>query len=108
MDVSIFVCYFLIAYLGYRVLDFLARIPKVSKLDSRHILVTGCDSGFGCAVAKRLDSMGCQVFAACLTESGESSLKKSCSSRLKTINMDVSKPESVRKAFDAVKAFFTP
>jgi retinol dehydrogenase-16 len=66
--------------------------------------VTGCDTGFGNLLAKRLDALGCHVFAGCLTEAGETDLKKSCSEKLLAISLDVTKPESVRKAFEIVKA----
>jgi len=71
---------------------------------NRYILITGCDSGFGNMLAKRLNSLGVPVFAGCLTEKGEDELRKSCSPLLKTFRLDVSDPSSVRKAFDFVKA----
>jgi len=43
------------------------------------------------------------VFAGCLTEAGETDLKKTGSNRLHPISMDVSKPESVRRALEIVK-----
>jgi len=70
--------------------------------------VTGCDTGFGNLLAKRLDSLGCHVFAGCLTETGETDLKKTCSSRLHTVSLDVSKPDSVRHAFEFVKNKLPP
>ena len=70
--------------------------------------MTGCDSGFGQAAARRLDALGCHVFAGCLTEAGETELSKSCSSRMLTLRMDVSKPDSVRSAFETVKAKLPP
>ena len=103
MDILIFMSYLLITYLTYKILDFIYRQPKISKLESRYILVTGCDTGFGNVVAKRLDGMGCHVFAGCLTEAGETDLRKSCSDRLKTIQMDVSRLESIERAYEFVK-----
>jgi NAD(P)-dependent dehydrogenase (short-subunit alcohol dehydrogenase family) len=74
----------------------------VGQLSSRYILITGCDTGFGHELAKRLDAAGCYVFAGCLTESGETELRKCCSSRLQTISLDVSNQQSVRNAFQTV------
>ena len=68
-------------FLLYKILDRLIRIPLISGLHDRYIFITGCDSGFGYETAKRLDSMGCNVFAGCLTEPGETQLRKQCSSR---------------------------
>ena len=103
MDVLVACCYLLVLYIVYRLADYLLYLPRISKRpESLHILVTGCDTGFGNAAAKRLDEMGCHVIAGCLTEAGEPDLRKSCSEKLKTIEMDVSKRESVQKAFEFV------
>ena len=103
MDVLVACSYLLALYIVYRLADYLLYLPRISKRpESLHILVTGCDTGFGNAAAKRLDGMGCHVIAGCLTEAGETDLRKSCSERLKTIQMDVSKRESVQKAFEFV------
>jgi NAD(P)-dependent dehydrogenase (short-subunit alcohol dehydrogenase family) len=90
--------------LAYKFLDWLVRLLDVGRYSERYILVTGCDTGFGNLLAKRLDALGCHVFAGCLTEAGETDLKKTCSNKLLPISLDVSKPESVRNAFQIVKA----
>ena len=94
--------YLLIVLITYKALDFVFRLPKISELQSRYILVTGCDTGFGNVAAKRLDGMGCHVIAGCLTEAGETDLRKSCSEKLKTIEMDVSRAESIQRAYQLV------
>jgi NAD(P)-dependent dehydrogenase (short-subunit alcohol dehydrogenase family) len=94
--------YLLLAYIVYRVVDRLYRTPRVGDYSSRHILVTGCDSGFGQQIARRLDTLGCTVFAGCLTEAGETELRKTCSSRLHAVSLDVSKQDSVRQAYQYV------
>ncbi|XP_055937560.1 retinol dehydrogenase 7-like [Argiope bruennichi] len=73
---------------------------------NKAVLITGCDSGFGNMLAKRLDSKGFHVFASCLnTESeGASKLKAKCSNRLHILPLDVTKNESVEKAVEYVKA----
>jgi NAD(P)-dependent dehydrogenase (short-subunit alcohol dehydrogenase family) len=86
----------------YKLLDRILRIPYILGYRDRYVFITGCDSGFGHELAKRLDSFGCHVFAGCLTEYGETELKKSCSDRLMPISLDVTKPDSVRKAFQVV------
>ena len=94
----------LVIYILYKILDRLLRIPYVGKYEERYILVTGCDSGFGKELVKRLDRIGCHVFAGCLTEKGETDLMKTCTDRLIPVSMDVSKPESVQRAFEFVKS----
>jgi len=46
----------------------------------------------------------CHVFAGCLTEKGEDSLRKTCSSRMHTVRLDVSQHESVLEAYNSVRA----
>lgn len=47
--------------------------------ETRALLITGCNSGFGYELAKDLDAVGLQVFAACLTSEGEANLTKKSS-----------------------------
>ena len=98
---AIVICIVLI-FLGYKIIAKLLYVPQISNVESRYVLITGCDSGFGNGLAKRLDTLGCHVLATCLTKSGETELRKACSQRLHTIHMDVSNSESVRKGFDEV------
>ena len=108
MDFLYAVLLLVIAYMIYCFIDHIIRLPQLTDLSSRYILVTGCDTGFGNAISKRLDQRGCHVISGCLTEAGETDLRKSCSSRLKTIHMDVTSPESVQKAYDTVKELLPP
>ncbi|GBN70344.1 Estradiol 17-beta-dehydrogenase 2, partial [Araneus ventricosus] len=65
-----------------------------------------CDSGFGHALAKQLDSHGFHVFAGCLDASGSGAeeLKKNCNSkRLQIVSIDVTKDDSVKAAVQFVK-----
>ena len=100
---SCFVIVFIAILVLYKWLDNLLRRQRIGALDTRHIFITGCDTGFGNLISKRLDSLGCHVIAGCLTEQGEEELKKSCSSRLKTVRLNVASHDSVTKAYDTVK-----
>ncbi|GFS51340.1 hypothetical protein NPIL_661971, partial [Nephila pilipes] len=64
-----------------------------------------CDTGFGNSLAKRLDSKGFHVFASCLNPNGPGAddLRKSCSDRLKVLELDVTEDESVKQAVHFVK-----
>lgn len=93
----------IVVYISYKLIDYLIRLPRVLGRLHRYILITGCDTGFGHELAKDLDLNGYNVFAGCLTEKGEELLKKQCTCRLRTVHMDVSDPESVRKAYQFVK-----
>ena len=102
MDVATVVIYILIVFIAYKIIMKVLQIPWISNLDSRYILITGCSTGFGNALAKRLDVLGCHVIATCRTKDAETELCKTCSKKLHTIHLDVSNSESVRKAYEEV------
>ena len=102
MELSTAVLYIVICFILYKLIDYLLRLPHLSA-ESRYSFITGCDTGMGHAVAKELDALGGHVIGACYTEAGETELKKHCSSRLSTLHLDVTKHESVLKAYGRVK-----
>ena len=67
-------------------------------LGSKYVFITGCDTGFGNLLAKKLDKMALNVIAGCFTDKGETELIKSCSRKLKTVHIDVTSEESISKA----------
>ncbi|XP_062258047.1 retinol dehydrogenase 1 isoform X1 [Platichthys flesus] len=75
---------------------------RVGGFGQRHVLITGCDSGFGNLLARQLDRKGVHVIAACLTEKGAADLAAAASSRLKTLLLDVTDSESIRRAVEFV------
>ncbi|KAF3686140.1 Corticosteroid 11-beta-dehydrogenase isozyme 2 [Channa argus] len=70
------------------------------------VFITGCDSGFGKAAAKRLDSLGFEVFATVLDLSGEGAreLQRTCSPRLTLLQVDITQPQQVQQALLDTKA----
>ncbi|XP_062582328.1 dehydrogenase/reductase SDR family member 9-like [Saccostrea cucullata] len=94
-----FGCVLLILAILVLVVCFWQRIRRLPLpyYEGRHVVITGCDTGFGNMLAKELDSKGFSVFAGCLTNNGEENLKKSCSQKLKTFPLDVSDNESIKK-----------
>ncbi|XP_061696982.1 retinol dehydrogenase 1 isoform X2 [Syngnathoides biaculeatus] len=75
---------------------------KVDAFDLKHVLITGCDSGFGELLARQLDHKGFHIIAACLTKSGAAELARSASPRLTTLLLDVTDGESIRRAQEVV------
>ncbi|XP_053823598.1 retinol dehydrogenase 16-like isoform X2 [Vidua macroura] len=67
----------------------------VPRLWEKHVLITGCDSGFGNLLARQLDARGLRVLAACLTEAGAAQLRAATSSRLQTVLLDVTSSKSI-------------
>jgi len=74
----------------------------VENFSEKYVLLTGCDSGFGRETALRLDSLGFNVFATCLTSEGQTQLTARCSKRLKAIHLDVTNSKEIREAFKFV------
>ncbi|XP_025100770.1 estradiol 17-beta-dehydrogenase 2-like [Pomacea canaliculata] len=78
--------------------------PRLSP-QGRAVFITGCDTGLGHMLAKKLDAMGMHVFAGCLYPGGEgaTTLTSECSDRLKVITVDVCNPTVVREAAERIK-----
>ena len=89
------------------------RLPEfsLSKLDlfnvQTYVILSfflGCDTGFGHMLAQRLDMLGVNVLAACLTDSAQNRLKSVTSSRLRTFRLDVTNTNDISNAVDFVTA----
>ncbi|CAG5129634.1 unnamed protein product [Candidula unifasciata] len=80
------------------------RSLRINKKNSDlHVLITGCDTGFGNRCARRLDQLGFHVFAACLTAEKVQELTESCSENLLALQMDVTDEASILEALKTVK-----
>lgn len=64
------------------------------------VFITGCDTGFGYDLAKRLDGLGFRVFAGCLNSNGKEAgeLARSCSNLLHVVQLDVTKEDQITAA----------
>ncbi|XP_028823128.1 retinol dehydrogenase 5 [Denticeps clupeoides] len=76
---------------------------EVGSIQEKYVFVTGCDSGFGNLLCRRLDRRGFRVLAGCLTEKGTDDLKRVTGPYLKTILLDVTSTESIQKAVEWTK-----
>ncbi|XP_022250729.1 retinol dehydrogenase 3-like [Limulus polyphemus] len=83
-----------------------ATLPA-SHLDAKDktVLITGCDSGFGHALAKHFDQLGMRVYATCHhgNSAGSHILQSTCSSRLKIYEMDVTNEKQVDKVAEMIE-----
>ncbi|MGH0123682.1 UNVERIFIED_CONTAM: hypothetical protein FKN15_028913 [Acipenser sinensis] len=96
----------LLLSLGYLIShSMLARSEKLLLVGNKAVLITGCDSGFGHALAKHLDKLGFTVFAGVLNAQGLGSeeLKRSGSERLVVLQMDVTDTAQIEQAYLQVK-----
>lgn len=87
----------------FTIYRFIKESYEVDHLTQKHVLITGCDSGFGNLLARQLDSKGLQVIAACLTEKGAETLSTATSPRLKTLLLNVTDGASIKKAVEFVE-----
>ncbi|CAH1252125.1 HSD17B6 [Branchiostoma lanceolatum] len=92
-----------VLWVTYLVVTWWLERGRLSQLTDKTVLITGCDTGFGNLLARRLDQLGLRVFAGCLTEAGVAELRQSCSERLQPIQMDVTSSDSVEAAVRVVK-----
>ncbi|KAE9547397.1 hypothetical protein FO519_009393, partial [Halicephalobus sp. NKZ332] len=80
-------------------------------MENRAVFITGCDSGFGRALALKLAKNGLPVFAGCLTKEGAENLKKEAAGSkndFETILVDVRSDESVFAAAKFVREQLKP
>ncbi|XP_048390674.1 retinol dehydrogenase 7-like isoform X1 [Stegostoma tigrinum] len=77
---------------------------ELKNIKDKYIFITGCDTGFGNLLAKQLDKRGFRVIAACFTESGAEKLQTDCSSKLKTVRLNVTSQDHIQNAVEFVQA----
>ncbi|XP_078257897.1 17-beta-hydroxysteroid dehydrogenase type 2 [Rhinoraja longicauda] len=97
-----FCLFSLVCLLAYSQLPVSQLLPVQGKA----ILITGCDSGFGHALAKYLDKLGFTVFAGVLYHDGPGAqdLKMCGSERLTVLQLNVTSSEQIAGTFEHVKA----
>ncbi|XP_042304602.1 retinol dehydrogenase 5 isoform X1 [Sceloporus undulatus] len=96
-------CYVLLISVLWTVVWFFRDRRMLRTFKDKYVFITGCDTGFGNMLAKRLDKKGFQVLAGCLTQKGADNLQRSSSPSLRTTLLDVTNSESIRKAVEWVK-----
>ncbi|KAH7933958.1 hypothetical protein HPB49_019590 [Dermacentor silvarum] len=79
-----------------------AFVTRVSG-DGRAVLITGCDTGFGYRLAKRLSRDGFLVFAGCLNSTSDGAEQLKTCSNIEVLQLDVTKQEQVDDALHVVK-----
>ncbi|CAH2324042.1 estradiol 17-beta-dehydrogenase 2 [Pelobates cultripes] len=98
IGLTIFILSCITYYISIPVRDLLPTKDKA-------VLITGCDSGLGHALAKHLDELGVLVFASVLDKKGQGAeeLRRICSSRLSIIQLDVTDSEQIKAACSEIK-----
>ena len=83
----------LLVLIGYSLLWLLRRF-KTGNYDDKYVFITGCDTGFGNLLARRLAKKGCHVFAGCLNDYKTDIFPKTVT----IVKLDVTKEESIERA----------
>lgn len=80
-------------------------VQRMLTTQDKTVLITGCDSGLGHALAKYLDELGVLVYAGVLDKKGQGAeeLRRVCSPRLSLIQLDVTNPGQIKTAYNEVR-----
>lgn len=76
---------------------------KPLPVDGKAVLITGCDSGFGHALATRLSRDGFVVFAGCIDSQSDGARVLGKQRNTTVLQMDITKADQVDAAFDKVQ-----
>ncbi|XP_075043792.1 17-beta-hydroxysteroid dehydrogenase type 2-like [Mixophyes fleayi] len=94
-------------FIGACVLYYISiPVRQMLSTQGKAVLITGCDSGLGHALAKHLDERGVLVFAGVLDKDGPGALELSrvCSSKLSLVQLDVTNSSEIKTVYDEVKS----
>lgn len=92
----------LILYVTYRLYKHLFPAPDLSP-NGKYVLISGCDTGFGHALAIELDRQGFYVLAGVYNPDNEERVTGQLSSRATVFCLDVTRQEEVDAAYEMVK-----
>ncbi len=79
-----------------------AAVLPPSVVRGKSVLVTGCDTGFGLILAKRLQKMGATVFAGCLSKDSDGAKELDALSNVHTIKLDVTQDDDWESAYQYI------
>jgi NAD(P)-dependent dehydrogenase (short-subunit alcohol dehydrogenase family) len=91
-----------IVYISYRLYQHFNPTPNINP-NGKYVLVSGCDSGFGNALAIELDKQGFNVLAGVLVPDNVTSLTNILSSKATVFQLDITKQSDIDAAYDLAK-----
>ncbi|CAF1558980.1 unnamed protein product, partial [Rotaria sordida] len=94
----VIVGFVIVFYIFYRLYQHFFPTPNINP-NGKYVLISGCDSGFGHALAIELDKQGFNVLAGVLVPDNVTSLKENLSSRATVFCLDITKEEDIDAAF---------
>ena len=90
-------------YALFRVYQHFFPAPNIDPR-GKYILISGCDTGFGNALAIELDKAGFHVFASVYNKDSKDSLSNQLSSRSIVFHLDITRQEDIDSAYQLVKS----
>ncbi|XP_019388492.1 PREDICTED: D-beta-hydroxybutyrate dehydrogenase, mitochondrial-like [Crocodylus porosus] len=106
LALAVWVWVWVLAAVAVAVVVFVLLVPRGAlPVEGKAVLITGCDKGFGHALAKQLHAKGFTVFAGCLQtgENGARELESMQSDRMKVLQLNVGSDREVAQAVEFVK-----
>ncbi|CAF1030538.1 unnamed protein product [Adineta ricciae] len=100
---SIVIAVAIIVYVGYRLYQHLFPPPDVSP-NGKYVLISGCDTGFGHALAIELDKQGFHVLAGVYNPDNEEHVTQQLSSRATVFCLDITQDDEIEAAYQMVKS----
>ena len=91
-----------ILYITYRLYQHFYPSPNIDPRD-KYVLISGCDTGFGQALAIELNKQGFNVFVGIYNVDNKLSLTNELSSRATVFHLDITRQEDIDAAYDIVK-----
>lgn len=94
----------LVAWVSYKLAIYIRRTLLGHTLPSagKAVLITGCDTGFGNLLARKLAAKGYHVYAGCLFSKGEGARELARCRGVQVIQMDVTSDDDVHSAYEDV------
>ncbi|CAF2621809.1 unnamed protein product [Rotaria sp. Silwood2] len=89
-------------YVAYELYKHFFPAPNVDP-NGKYVLISGCDSGFGNALAIELDRQGFNVFAGIYSEDSKPVLTKQLSSRATVFLLDITRQQDIDSAYELIK-----
>ncbi|CAF3866853.1 unnamed protein product [Rotaria sp. Silwood1] len=96
------VAFILFVYGAYRLYQHFFPAPNIDP-QGKYVLISGCDSGFGNALAIELDKKGFNVFAGIYSADNKSALADQLSSRATIFLLDITRQQNIDSAYEMVK-----
>jgi NAD(P)-dependent dehydrogenase (short-subunit alcohol dehydrogenase family) len=100
--ICVVICSALILYVAYRLYQYFCPSPNIDPC-GKYVLISGCDTGFGHALAIELDKQGFNVLAGVYNSDNKVSLTNELSSQAIVFRLDITCQEEIDAAYDMIK-----